>query len=214
MNIRVAITDDHPLAIVGLENMLQSFAHITITGRYSSGAELMEGLQIEYPDVLLLDIMLPDTTGKELTETIRKIYPDIRILALTSLDAPSHVNGMLRRGCLGYLLKNTDPATLIAAIEHVYKGEQFIDPVIKEQMVKNVLKEKKQHALEQMPVLSQREKEVLQLIVQEYTSQEIADKLFISLSTVESHRFSIFQKLDVKNMVGLVKVAIQMDLLK
>ncbi len=214
MPITIAITDDHRLVIMGAENMLRSFTDVMVTATYNSGAALLEGLKKEQPDVLLLDIMIPDINGKDLAEIIKEKYPDIRMIALTSLDAPSHVNGMMRRGCLGYLLKNTDPETMIQAIHTVYAGKEFLDPVIKEQLVQSILKEQKLHPMETIPVLSQREKEVLQLIVQEYTSQQIADKLFISLRTVESHRFSIFQKLDVKNMVGLVKVAIQMGLVR
>ena len=212
MIIKVAIIDNHPLAIKGVQGMLAPYKHIELVATYATGMALLEGLKQEQPDVLLLDIMLPDISGKELAPEIKKKYPGIRILALTSHDAPSYVKSMMRRGCSGYLLKDTDQKTLILAIEQVYAGAEFIEPALKEQMLQNVINFKKQTA-NTPPELTPREKEILQLIVQEYTSQEIADKLFISLHTVESHRFSLFQKLDVKNMVGLVKVAIQMGLL-
>ena len=214
-SISVMITDDHPLAINGIQNILQFYPHIRIIGTYTSGNALLEALEQEQPDVLLLDILLPDITGKDLATMITQRYPSVRILALTSLDAPSHVEGMMRRGCTGYLLKNTDQHTLVAAIEQVHRGEEFMDPSLKEQLLVNMLKLKKQNKdIEHTPVLTQREKDILQLIVAEYTSQEIAEKLFISLRTVENHRFNLLQKLDAKNTVGLVKVALRMGLVE
>ncbi len=214
MGIKVAITEDHQLTISGLHNILSFYPHIQVTGTYTTGAALLEGLVHTKPDVLLLDIMLPDQSGKELAAIISKKYPDIRILALTSLDAPSHVESMLRNGCLGYLLKNTDQHTLISAIEHLYRKEKFMDPYLKEQLLDNLLKLKKNGpSIDPEPLLTKREKDVLKLIAEEYTSQEIADKLFISLRTADNHRFNLLQKLDVKNTAGLVKVAIRMGLI-
>ncbi len=212
MPIKVVITDDHPLAIGGIENMLRAHDHIQITGAYTSGAALLAGLVQEQPDVLLLDILMPDQSGQDLAEIISKKYPRVRMLALTSLDAPYYVRGMMRRGCSGYLLKNTDQETLIKAIEEVHQGREFIEPALREQMIYNTLKGKRSHPSPPIPVLTQREKEVLQLIIEEYTSQEIAEKLFLSLRTVEGHRLNLLQKLDAKNTVGLVKTALQMGL--
>lgn len=212
MSIKVAITDDHLIAIGGVKNMLQDNPDIAVTATYTSGDALLEDLQNgNQPDVLLLDILMPGKTGKELATIIHETYPNIRILALSSLDAPIHVKGMMRRGCLGYLLKNTDQDTLVDAIQHVYRGEEYVEPSLKEQMFSNVLKGKRQHDGAET-LLTQREKEILQLIVAEHTSQEIADKLFLSLRTVEGHRLNLLQKLDAKNIVGLVKIAMQMGL--
>ncbi len=212
--IKIMITDDHPLAINGLQNIIRFYPHIEIMGAYTSGAELLEALKHGQPDVLLLDIILPDINGKELATIITRQYPGVRMVALTSLDAPSHVEGMMRRGCTGYLLKNTDQHTLIQAIEQVHRGEPFMDPFLKEQLVHNMLRIKKNTEIVAAPVLTQREKDILQLIVAEHTSQEIAEKLFISLRTVENHRFNLLQKLDAKNTVGLVKVALRMGLVE
>lgn len=213
MPITVAITDDHPLAVAGLQNMLSSCSHIKVLNTYSNGAELLLGLEAEQPDVLLLDVLLPDTKGPELAAVIHSKYPKINILAITSLDAPVHVKAMLRNGCKGYLLKNTDVQTLIHAIEEVHKGNEYIEPSIKEQMLQNMLHFKKQTSIKK-PSLTRRETEILHLIIEENTNQEIADKLFLSLRTIENHRFSLFQKLDVKNTVGLVKAAIQLGLME
>lgn len=211
--IKVSVVDDHPLAISGVENMLRPFKHIEIISTYTSGALLLEGLTKVQPDVLLLDILLPDQSGQDLAEIISKTYPKVNILALTSLDAPSHVKGMMRRGCKGYLLKNTDQDTLVTAIEKVYNGEEYIEASLKEQMLHNIIKGKREHLSNPKIVLTEREKEILTLIVNEHTSKEIADKLFLSLRTVEGHRLNLLQKLDAKNTVGLVRIAMQMGLI-
>lgn len=209
--IQVAITDDHPLVLAGLKDMLKSFNDIQITGLYSSGAALLEGLEHEQPDILLLDIQLPDKKGWELAAIISNQYPMVKILAITSFDATGYVKSMMRSGCKGYLLKNTDQQTLVKAIRMVYDGEEYIEPAIKEQMLQNIMHFKKASRNE-LPVLTRREKEILKLIIEEHTSQQIADKLCLSLRTIENHRFNIQQKLQVKNTVGLIKIAIEMGL--
>jgi len=211
MPISVAIVDDHPLAISGIKSMLSGFPQVEVVDCYNNALSLMNGLQQRQPDVLLLDILLPDRSGKELAPEISKVYPNIRIIALTSLDAPSVVKNMMQKGCLGYLLKDTDETTLIAAIEHTYAGEEFIEPSLKEHMIQHMLKPRKKDA-SMIPDLTQREKEILKLIVSEHTTREIADKLFISFRTVENHRYSLLQKLDVKNTAGLVRIALELGL--
>jgi DNA-binding NarL/FixJ family response regulator len=211
MPIRVAIIDDHPLAIAGLQNMLSSCEAITVSSTYSSGAALLKGFEQEQPDVLLLDVLLQDMKGQELAGIIRARYPIVRMLAITSLDAPIHVKSMMRNGCNGYLLKNTDVKNLICAITEVHEGKEYIEPSLKEQMLQNMLHFKRGNKTGN-PTLSRREKEILQLIIEENTNQQIADKLFLSLRTIENHRFSLLQKMEVKNTVGLIKMAIQLGL--
>lgn len=213
--INISIVDDHPMVISGLENMLKPFDHINIISTYSNGVDLLEGLKSLRPDVILLDILMPEMQGAEIAQLVTKSYPTINILAITSLNAPTHLKSMMRSGCKGYLLKNTDQKVLVEALETVYRGEEFIEPVLKEQIFKNMFKYKQQQGSlspDEVAVLTRREKEILQLIAQEYSNQEIADKLYISLRTVENHRFNLHQKLEVKNTIGLMKVAIQMGL--
>lgn len=211
MSIKVAITDDHPLAVNGVKSMLAAYPQIEVVADYNSGTTLMEGLAIQQPDVLLLDILLPDKSGRELAPLIAKTYPDVRIVALSSLDVPIIIKHMMTHGCLGYLLKDSSQETMVAAIEHAYNGEEFIEPALKEHLLKNM--KNRPESSSSIPNLTQREKEILQLIVSELTSQEIADKLFISFRTAETHRYSLLQKLGVKNTAGLVKAAITMGLI-
>ena len=212
--IIVAIVDDHPLVIAGTVALLKTYTHIKVAGTYSSASALMAGLQEQVPDVLLLDLMLPDRPAKTLLPELVQLYPELTILALTSIDTPAVVSSMMRRGCKGYLLKGAGPETLAMAIETVYKGEEFIEPSLKDILLQSVLNYKARQADNTLlPDLSEREKEILQLIAQEYTTREIADKLFISFRTAENHRYNLLQKLDVKNTVGLVKAAIQLGLI-
>jgi two-component system secretion response regulator SsrB len=214
MPIKIAITDDHPLAISGLQNMLSSDKSIVVCGAYESGKALLEGLLVQLPDVLLLDIELPDYKGYDLAEIIRKNHPSVKILAITSYDAPILVKRMIKHGCLGYILKNTRVKDLLHAIQQVYEGIEYIEPALKEQMILPQYKYKSVSSNLKVPTLTQREKEILKMIVEEYTNQEIAAKLFLSLRTVENHRFSLLQKLDVKNSIGLVRVAIQLGMVE
>jgi len=213
MKIKVNIIDDHPLAVKGITAMLAGHSHIDITGTYHSYQQLAEGLKKQAPDILLLDILLPDKSGKEIAPLIRDQYPEIGIIALTSLDAPTIIKSMMRRGCMGYLLKETDEATLLEAISKVHQGGEFIEPSLKEQMLQNILKGKEQTS-GCYPELTRREVEILKLIVAEYTTQEISERLYVSFRTVEFHRFNLLKKLDVKNSVGLVKAALAMGLVK
>lgn len=212
MSIKIVITDDHPLAIAGLQNMLYNVPDIEVTAAYNTGAALLEGLSCQQPDILLLDVLLPDKKGTELATFISHTYPLVKIIALTSLDAPIHVRSMMREGCKGYVLKNTDKASLIYAIDQVYHGHEYIEPALKEKLLYNVIHYRKL-AIGKSPNLTHREKEILKLIVAEYTSQQIADQLFLSLRTVETHRFNLQKKLAVNNTIGLVKAAIQMGLI-
>jgi DNA-binding NarL/FixJ family response regulator len=212
MSIKITITDDHPLATNGIASMLTPFPQLEIMDLFNSSSALLEGLKTRQPDILLLDIMLPGQSGRDIAPVIKSNYPAVKIIALTSLDAPSMVSGMMRRGCSGYLLKDTDQETLVLAIEEVYKGHEFIEPSLKEKLLENITRFQSNKTERMAHELTQREKEILKLIVAENTTQEIADKLFISFRTVENHRYSLLQKLDVKNSVGLVKLAIQMGL--
>lgn len=213
--IKVSIVDDHPMVISGLTNMLQPFKNIKVVSHFFNGKDLMDGLAQHLPDVILMDIMMPGIQGPDLVRQVKALYPHIKVLAVTSLDTPGQIRNMMQCGCSGYLLKNTDQNILIEAIEKTFAGEEFIEPALKEQLVQSVLRFKEKSEPNKHTnkvVLTRREKEILQLIIQENSNQQIADKLFVSLRTVENHRFNLQQKLQVKNMIGLVKVAIQMGL--
>jgi DNA-binding NarL/FixJ family response regulator len=210
--IRIAITDDHPMVVKGLRQILEGYDQFEVIASYTSGKALLAGLQRVVPDVLLLDMQLPDITGEELTRNILSRYPALKILILTSHDNVFFIRSLLSCGAMGYVLKTVDEEELVAAIETVHQGVQFLSPEVKDVLVRDTLKLK--HAFAGPAELTQREKDIIQLIAEEYTSPEIAEKLFLSPRTVDNYRFGLMQKLEVKNMVGLIKKAIQMGLIK
>jgi DNA-binding NarL/FixJ family response regulator len=204
--ITVAFADDHLIVLNGLQNILSAIPDFTITDLYQNGEDLLEGFETKQPDVLLLDIQLPGKSGIELSGIITKKFPAVKIIALTNVDIPIQVKKMLQQGAMGYLLKDSGPELLEEAIRKVYAGELFIQESISKKLVSNYISSDKKQ-------LTKREKEILKLITEEFTNQQIADKLFLSLRTVENHRNNLLQKLDVKNTAGLVKVAIQEGLI-
>lgn len=210
--IHIAITDDHPMIIGGLRNLLALYPHIQLDDAYTTGASLMAGLEHRQPDVLLLDIQLPDKTGDSLVPLILKKYPAIRILALTNMDSMLYIHNMLRMGVSGYLSKNSDPDKVIQAIESVYEKGSFLEHGVQQKLDEFSLTMKKEAALK--PTLTLREKEVLQLTADGATLQEIAEKLFIGMRTVEHYRSNLLLKLEVKNMAGLIRKAIRLGLVE
>ncbi len=210
MNIRIAIADDHIMVINGLQKMIADYPHITIIDTYLTGEDLLKGLEQRVPDVLLLDIQLPGITGDQLAPILHTTYPDLRILTLTNFDNTFYAKNMLHHGALGYLVKRTDQQTLISAIETVYNYKEFLEPSIKQKIEEANLKAR--NGLPQLPVLTPREKEVLQFIVNGLTSIEIGQQLHLGQRTVENYRFSLMLKLDAKNTALLVKKAIELGL--
>jgi DNA-binding NarL/FixJ family response regulator len=211
MAIRIAITDDHVMLVNGLRHALEGYKNIEVTGTYSTGGDLLTALEKKQPDVLLLDLQLPDYMGNELAAKIRLLYPEIRILILTGMESAFHVQDVMQQGCMGYLFKtSTTSELLISAIEKAYANEVFIDPAVKELLVNDIIRKKT--TSDAHIQLSKRETEILKLIASELSSPEIASKLFISHRTVENHRFSLMQKLGVKNVAGLVLKAVQLGL--
>lgn len=212
MKIQIAITDDHPMLRNGIKNLMDDYDHIEVIAVYPNGKSLLDGLKDGIkPDVLLLDVHLPDITGDELTRIITVKYPKIKILAFTSHDGLYFIKTLLKSGAKGYLLKSADQHQLIEAIETVFNGEMYYSPEVKNALVEDSLNHKRK--IHSSIELTHRENEILQLIAEENTSHEIADKLHLSHRTVENYRLGLMQKLDAKNVVGLVKKALQMGII-
>ncbi|HRD58897.1 MAG TPA: response regulator transcription factor [Ferruginibacter sp.] len=201
--ITVAIVDDQEIILNGLQKILTDVPNIQVIAMYNNGDDLLNGLSTQLPDVLLLDIQMPERSGIELAAIIAKKFPSVKMIALTNVDVLMQMKQMLQKGCLGYLLKDVSPQILISAIETVYTGEQFLNETLKKQLLTSL------SGQDEKQIITRREKEILKLILEENTNQEIANKLFLSLRTVENHRNNLLQKLNVKNTAGLVKVALQ-----
>lgn len=210
--IHISIVDDHPMIITGLVNMLQDYPHLVIEGTYSNGSELLKGLEHNVPDVLLLDIQLPDKPGDELVTDIFMQYPGIRILALTNFNSMLYVNTMLRRGAAGYLLKTTDQDTLVAAIESVYNGITFIEPLLKSKIeAANPANHSRVYSKLSLTI---REKEILRLLVAGQENHKIAEQLHLGYNTVRNYRARIFDKLEVNSISELISKALTQGLVE
>lgn len=209
--ITLAIADDHLIVVNGLRAMLARRNDIRILFEAADGDTVLEQLQTQQPDILLLDIQMPVLAGPELCRKIHRQFPDIRILVLTSHDTPAYVKQMMRNGASGYLIKNSGMEELFNAINKVMEGEKYIDNYIRNGLVQEALTGQTVSRYE-IP-LTRREKDILQLIAEEFSNPEIAAQLCISLRTVETHRQNIVHKLRVKNTVGLVKEAIKRGLI-
>ncbi|WP_299190126.1 response regulator transcription factor [uncultured Aquimarina sp.] len=208
--ITVSILDDHIMVLRGLETMLEDSKLVKIIATYNTGKKLLDGLVITTPNVLLLDINLPDSNGIELCKLIAKTYPSIAIIGLSNYNETGFVKNMIRNGAKGYLLKNSSKKELIEAIKSTYRGETYLPKSLQNKLLNESIGIRSSSFI---PKLTRREKEVLELISKEYTSEEIAEKLFITIKTVEAHRGNLIQKLGVRNSAGLIRVAFEKGLL-
>lgn len=210
MPVKIAITDDHQLILQGFESLLENEKEIQLVGKYASAQETLDNINQDAPDVLLLDINLPDINGIDLCKTLLQTYPDLKVIALSNFDETSFVKRILNNGAQGYLLKNTNSQELVAAISRVLQGEIYLQKDIEKKLLNKSLGKTSSNSL--ITKLTRREKEVLLGIYEELTTPEIADKLFISPKTVETHRMNLMSKLNARNIAGLIKVAIEKDL--
>ena len=211
MITRIAITDDHVMVLKGIETMLTGTPEIEVVGTYKDAKETINRISKDQPDILLLDINLPDINGIDLCKQLLKKDPDLKIIALTSFEETSFVKRILNNGAHGYLLKNIDKLELLDAFKTVLSGEQYLQKNIQKNLLLHAVGSKKSNSL--IVNLTRREKEVLQAISEELTTQEISEKLFISPKTVETHRMNLMSKLGAKNSVGIIKIAIEKQLL-
>tara|TARA_R110000751_G_scaffold264692_3_gene363754 strand:- start:1234 stop:1869 length:636 start_codon:yes stop_codon:yes gene_type:complete len=211
MKIKIAITDDHVMVLKGIETMMSNTSEVCIVATYSNAQDTIDGLKKDNPDVLLLDINLPDINGIDLSKQLLKQYPELKIIALTNFEDISFVKRMLKNGVHGYLLKNIDKIELFEAIKTVLSGHIYVQKHINERLLNQLSSRPIGNGLNIK--LTRREHDVLVGISEELTTQQISEKLFISPKTVETHRMNIMSKLGAKNSVGIIKIAIEKQLL-
>ncbi len=205
MAIKIFITDDHYMVIEGIRSLLLPDKNIEWMGHAMNAASCMAFIRKQQPDVLLLDINLPDKSGIDLCKEIKEQYPDIQILGLSSFNQQSYIQKMIQNGASGYLLKNASQEEIVKAIKAVMAGDNFLSS----EAAKTIRENKNAR----IPVITRREKEVLQLIAEGLTNHAIAEKLFISTTTVDTHRNSLLSKFEVRNTANLVRLASQFDLI-
>ncbi len=208
---RIILVDDHQMLIDGLTAILSINNDIEIIKTFTNGKLLIEEISSLQPDIILTDISMPEIDGYELTKQIKKINPSIHVIALSMSGNIVDINRMIEVGISGYVLKNVGNKELVEAIYKVAQGKMHFSDDVLEEMIKN--KNSKPEKLEAQAKLTERELEILKLIVQEYNNAEIADKLFISERTVETHRKNMIRKFNTKTIVGLIKYAIDSKLI-
>lgn len=212
--IKIIIADDHQLFIEGVHSLINSMNDIEIIKEVNDGRALIEVLEHTKCDIILMDINMPILDGIEATRQIKKTYPEIKILMLTMFSSRDYIEKLLRAGADGYLLKNTDVIELKEAIETLMRGESYFSKEVTERIMEGLQKKKHEEKTKHLIELTEREIDVLKLIVQEFTTAEIAEKLFISTHTVETHRKNLISKLNVRNVAGLVRYAMENGLVE
>lgn len=211
--IKVLIADDHRLVIDGLLLMMQEADDVQCVGEAYNGQEALDLLAITDVDVLLLDLNMPEMDGLACCRLAKERYPDLKILVLSMMRELSLVKALLKQGASGFLLKNAGKEEVLASIRKVFDGKQAFSEDLMEAMMQPFSNRAAKSANQLLPSITRREKQILQLIVDEKTTSEIADALFISFGTVETHRRNLLLKLKARNTAGLVKSAIEYDLL-
>jgi DNA-binding NarL/FixJ family response regulator len=207
MTYKISILDDHPMVIEGLTEILEGNTHYQLANSYKTIHELKLGFHDNVPDILLLDLQLPDGKGTYLADELIRKFPQLKIIVITSLDNLYLVKEMLSRGCRGYLVKSESRKDdVLQALEKVVQGGVYlplsIHKELMEDIIQNEIKSKNQKVF-----LSMREKQIIKLICLENTSHEIAEKLSISKHTVDVHRKNIVKKLNITNMAQLYDAA-------
>lgn len=205
MPTKVFIVDDHYMVVEGIRSLLQHDSSIEWVGHAMTASSCLAFLKQNEVDVVLMDINLPDRSGIELCAEVKKEFPTAFILGLSTFNQQSFIQKMMENGASGYLLKNASQEELLEGIQEVMKGKLYLSLEAAQSL--------RQSAETPVPVLTRREKEILVLIAEGMTNNEIAQKLFISVSTVDTHRKNLLAKFEAKNIAALIRVATQSNLI-
>lgn len=206
MPIKLFIVDDHFMVIEGIHSLLQTETDIEWMGHATNAASCLAFLRLQKPDVILMDINLPDKSGIDLCKEVKEKFPAIFILGLSTFNQQSFIEKMIANGASGYVIKNATQQELMDAIHTVVKGKLYLS-------FDAALAIRKPDSQNKEPVITRREKEVMELIAEGLTNNEIAQKLFISNTTVDSHRKNLLAKLGAKNTASLVRIAAQLKII-
>ena len=213
--IRILVADDHTIVRKGLCALLDGHREIEVVAEAENGREAIKKVEQVQPDIVLMDITMPGLNGLETTRQLKKRHPKIKILILTMHDNEEYIFETLRAGASGYLVKRTAPDELISAIHAVNRGESFLSPSISKRVIEGYIRfgQSEQEEDEAFEKLTDREREVLQLIAEGRVNREIAELLHISIKTVETHRSHIMEKLNIRNIAELTQYAIRKGLI-
>jgi DNA-binding NarL/FixJ family response regulator len=204
--IRILLVDDHPVVRLGLRGMLDAEPDLTVVGEASSGPAGVEAAAAERPDIVLMDLRMPDGDGVSATEQILARVPGVRVMVLTTYESDRDILRAIEAGACGYLLKDASPAELADAVRAAARGETVLSPSVATTLVRQVRRPAP-------PALSARETEVLRLVAAGRTNADIGKQLFISEATVKTHLLRVFNKLDVADRTAAVTTAMRLGLL-
>jgi DNA-binding NarL/FixJ family response regulator len=206
---RIVLADDHVMFRQGIKNILEGAEDLEVVGEAGDGLDLLKILKKVIPDMVILDISMPNLRGLEATREIKMISPDVKVLILTMHKDKEYVFYAISAGAEGYLLKEDADTELFAAVEKIRQGGHYISPLLSSDLIHELIQAShKGQATSPTEPLTVREREVLKLIAEGISNKEIADLLFISIRTVEHHRANIMRKLNIKQTANLIKYAI------
>lgn len=208
-DVEILLVDDHEIVRDGIQSLLENEIGFNIIAEAQNGIQAIEHCKTSKPDLVVMDINMPKMNGIEATRNIRNEFPEIKILALTMMDEDQHIRQMIEAGASGYILKSSSKIELVDAITTVLKGNHYFSDEATKSVMMDLIKNSPRQTSENPNALTDREREVLTLIAKEFTNQEIADELHISIRTVDSHRRNLLQKTGAKNTAGLVTYAIK-----
>ncbi|GAB4529031.1 MAG: response regulator transcription factor [Anaerolineae bacterium] len=211
-DIRVLIVDDHAILRDGIRSLLERQEGITVVGEASNGREALTRVGELQPDIVLMDVAMPVMDGLEATRRVKETYPEVRVLILTQHDNQEYVTPLLKAGASGYVLKRSGGREVVSAIRHVYDEGAFLEPEIARNVLHDYSRTRADKETDR-PALTERELQVLELVVEGKSNKEIARALVISPKTVSVHRSNIMSKLGVHNSVELVRYVMQHNLL-
>jgi DNA-binding NarL/FixJ family response regulator len=204
MPVKVFIIDDHPMVVAGLNSLLSQLDKIEVAGAVSNAFDAIPFLKKTKIDVILLDINLPDISGIDLCKKIHQEFPEIKILGISTFSERSYISRMIENGASGYLIKSASAEEIAEAIETVLQNKMYLSISLE-----HLTKPLSITPSDNLPALTKREKEILHLISEGLTNNQIAEKLYISPLTVDSHRKNLLTKLNVNNTASLIKLAVQ-----
>ena len=207
--IRIAIADDHQLVVDGISALLQNNEQVHIVGTANDGSEVLKLVASTQVDVVLMDVTMPTMDGIEATRQLKQAHPDVKILVLTMFNEQAVIEQVLEAGASGYLLKNTGKKEMLEAIAKVHAGDTYFSEAVTRTIMQSMTRSRAPEPTIPPEVLTPRELDVLRLIAQEFTTQQIADTLHIAPSTVVTHRKNLHSKLNKTSAIGLVRYAME-----
>jgi DNA-binding NarL/FixJ family response regulator len=213
---KILLVDDHPLFRAGLKSLLVDNPSFQIIGEAGDGEEAIRLTKTLQPDLLVLDISLPDKSGIEITRELKDLFPEILILIVSMHSRIDFITESFRAGALGYVIKESAAERLVQGLETVARGEYFLDSSLSHKVVENILGFPSKEAIitdEKYASLTPREEQVLRLLAEGHSAREVGEKLFISPKTVENHRANIMDKLDLHSTLELIRYAVRLGLI-